>query len=291
MQNITHSKSASSDTRRTPSPAIWNSCPWLDMVVGTVDGTCFHDDFLVADDEDGNDSSYERYIDTSDTIRVLAADTTATATGSRGGVLRLSIAATDNNSPTIQWGSGNGAGSILLGNTSGAEVKTWFECRIRKSSIADDVSGLFVGFGGVNMAANNGTLEDDTGVLVDSISAFGFRVKHVNSGTTGQNALVDVVYQDSANTAETVLITSAATMVASTWMKLGFLYDPSEISAKKIKFFVNNVEASTYLTTTAMDTSTFPENDAMNFVLCAKAGAGTASTVDIDWWRVAQQYS
>ena len=63
-----------------------------------------------------------------------------------------------------------------------------------------------------------------------------------------------------------------------------------ELAEKRMKLFVNNVEQSTYVTATAIAAATFPLSDAMSLVLSAKAGAATASTVDIDWWRIAQLY-
>jgi hypothetical protein len=293
LEQVLHQRNLSSDTDRLYSPAIWGDCPVLGLLAGTVDGVIDGDDFVAPGDEDGNDTGgYERYIDTSDTIRTLAVDTTAVATGSRGGVLRLSIAATDNNAPVIQRTSANGAGTYLIGNTAGAAWKLWFECRVRKSSVADDVSAFFAGLAEVGVVANDGLLEDNTGTLVDDISAIGFNVKHVNSGTAGQNAIVNFVYNETtATTAPTELATSLDTMVASTWVKLGFVYDPNGPTSQKIKIFVNNREQSTYGTTTTIDLSSFPENDAMCVAFGAKAGSGTASTFDIDWWRVAQVYS
>src|SRR5262245_20914568 len=139
---ILHRRSGTSDATHLRSPAIWGDCPILDLYTGARSGTYLFEDWTSSSDEDGADSEWERYIDTSDTIRNLAVDTTAEATGSRGGVLRLSIAATDNNGPVVQYQSANGAAPFMISTTSGANWKTYFEARIRKSSVVDDVSAL-----------------------------------------------------------------------------------------------------------------------------------------------------
>lgn len=288
--SIFHKQSGTSDASHKRSPAIWGDCPILDLYTGARSGVYFWDDFLSQDDEDATDIGYERYIDTSNTIRNLVVDTTAEATGSRGGVLRLLLDGTDNDAPVIQYQTANGAAPFMISATAGASWKTYFEARIRKTSIADDVQALAIGLAQVDRAADNGLLEDDTGDIVDSISFIGWRVKHVNGGTTGQNALLDFVYQDAAQTAPTVVLASAATLVASTWVKVGFVYDPAAPAEKRIKLFVNNVEQSTYVTATALAAATFPLSDALTLVASAKSGTGTASNLDIDWWGVCQLY-
>lgn len=284
MQNITPAKNTTSDTTRLPSPAIWNDCPWLDIEAGTRDGLKWFDDFVTQDDEDGSDAGYMRYIDTGNTIRNLATNTTALATGARGGVLRLSADASDNDGPIIQHQTANGAGYALIGNTSGAAWKLWFEARIRKSSITDNQAAFFCGLAQVGTAANDGLLDDNAGDIVDSISAIGFRVKHDN----GEE--LDFAYQDGGQTSPTEVIANIAAMVADTWVKVGFVYDPSESADRRIKIFLNNQMQNTFVTNTNIDAATFPENDALAFVFGLKTGEATAVTADIDWWRFCQIY-
>ena len=290
MSIVQHKRDLSADTDRNNSPGMWADCPLLELAIGSRSGIRIRDDFLVNAAEDGADTDgYQRYIDTSNTIRNLVVDVTALATGSRGGVLRLATDATDNDGPTIQQQNANGGAQILIGNTAGAAWKLYFEARIRKT-IADDGSALFVGLAQLGTPADNGLLADDTGDLVDSISAIGWRVKHVNGGTTGQNAKLDFVYQDAAQTVPVVTLASAATMVASTWIKVGFVYDPNAIAAEKIRLYINGQEQSSYVTTANIDAATFPENDAMSFVFGAKNGSATAMDVDIDWYDIVQLY-
>lgn len=275
----------SADTTRLFSPALWFDCPEDEIIKGLRSGVRYFDDFINADDEDGADSSYLRYIDTGNTIRALTADTTALATGSRGGVLRLATDATDNDSPIIQYQSANGAAPFLIGNTSGAAWPLWFEARIRKASITDNQAAFFCGLAQVGAAANDGLLEDNSGDLVNSISAIGFRVLHDN----GEE--LDFAYQDAGQTAPTEAIANITAMVASTWIKVGFKYTPMDDAAKQIKIFVNNQCQATYITTANIDAATFPENDPMTFVLGLKNGEATATSLDIDWVKCIQSYT
>lgn len=284
MKSVGLRLGGSADTRRIFSPDLWYGCPIHDIREGIVDGIIDEDEFVNADNEDGSDNSYLRYIDTGNTIRTLATNTTALATGVRGGVLRFSTDATDNDGPVIQRQTANGAAPFLLGNTADFAWPFWAEFRIRKSSITDNQCAFAVGLAQVGRAANDGLLEDDTGDIVDSISFIGFRVKH----DAGEE--LDFVYQDSAQTAPTETMTNISAMVASTWIKVGFRYDPWDVAARKMKIFFNNQAQSTYVTTTNIDAATFPENDAMSFVCGCKNGEATAVDFDIDWYRIVQVY-
>lgn len=289
VQSVRQEFNQSADTSRLRSPALWGNCPVAALMQNAADGLWDGDDFAAPGDEDGNDTGgYERYIDTSNTIRTLAADTTALATGSRGGVLRLALDATDNDSPVIQRTSANGAGLYLIGNTAGATWPLWFECRVRKDVITDNGIAFFAGLASVGVCADNGLLEDDTGDIVDSLSAIGFRTLHDN----GEE--LDFAYQDGGQTAPTEVLAamSDGTWVASTWVKLGFHYNPGSKfgGTNKIGVYVNNKLQSTYVTTANIDATTFPENDAMCVCFGAKNGTAAATNFDIDWWYIAQLY-
>lgn len=277
----------SADTSRLRSPMLWKLCPSkADFDNHNVDGIFDGDDFQVTTDEDENDiGGYERYIDTSNTIRPLAVDTTALATGSRGGVLRISTDASDNDGPAIQRGSANNVGNYLIGNTAGAAWPMWFEARVRKSSVTDNQAAIFVGLAEANSAADDGILVDDTGALVAERALFGFRVKHDN----GEE--LDFAYGGTdAGDVDTEVLANMASLTAGTWFKVGFFYNPFAAAANKITLFYNGVPQSTYITTTNIDASTFPENTAMMPAFCVKNGEATAVTFDIDWWYIAQVY-
>lgn len=281
----TYKNKGTTDTTRNFSPAIWGNCPVNLIRDGVLRGYVDGDDFLPPGviSEDAVDDLYQKYIDTSNTIRLAANSTTA-----YGGILELVTDATDNDAPVIQRHGANAGstaiGPYIIGNSAGAAFRLWFEARINKSSIADNVCAFACGLAQVGRAADNGLLEDDTGDIVDSISFIGWR----NLNDNGEE--LDFVYQDGGQTAPVEVMANAATLVADTYIKLGFVFDPFATASQQIKLFINNVEQSTYVTTTNIDATTFPENDALAFVFGTKNGTAGASTGRIDWWRCVQLF-
>jgi hypothetical protein len=76
--------------------------------------------------------------------------------------------------------------------------------------------------------------------------------------------------------------------VADTFVKLGFLYDPSAPPAKRIKVFVSNVEQSTYVTAANIAAATFPDGEELGFLFGMKMGSAVLAEAAIDWWAFAQ---
>ena len=77
--------------------------------------------------------------------------------------------------------------------------------------------------------------------------------------------------------------------MADTYVKAGFIYDPTAPANKRIKVFVDNVESSTYVTSTLIAAATFPDAEALTFAAIMKGIAGSvALEAAIDWWAFAQ---
>lgn len=287
--NVGFRRQMTADTSRRRSPAIWASCPRQEIEEGIRDGYQDGDDFQFMISEDAVDDVYQKYIDTGNTIRLIAKTTTK-----YGGELAIVTDATDNDGPVIQRHGANAGSSAIgpyfIGNTAGAAFPLWFEARVKVASIADNVTAWAVGLGQVGMVADNGLLTDDTGEIVDSVSFIGFRAQHTNGGTTGTNALLDFVYQDAGQTTVQTPVAAAKTLVADTYVKVGFMYIPAEDAAHQIKVYIDNVESGSFVTTTNIDATTFPENDPLAFVIGQKNGSAAAGTVTIDWWYCTQLY-
>jgi hypothetical protein len=225
---------------------------------------------------------YTCYIDTSDTIVNLADES--------GGVVALNTTAADNDEVWMHTGD---ATSVFgaMSDTAGSDFLTAFECRVKVSSIADNVASIFCGLAEEGTAVQN-TKVDTTGVLA-SKDYIGFDTVHVNGGTAGTNALVNFVYRLAGQTAVTK-IASVHTLVADDFVKLGFLYDPDASTDKRIKVFVNNVEQTTYVTSTNISTATgsaFPDGEEMGALFGIKSGSDgstAAAELALDWWAYAQ---
>ena len=99
---------------------------------------------------------------------------------------------------------------------------------------------------------------------------------------------MDFCYQGYSQTRND-LIADLHVPVADTFVKLGFIYNPDANTSKRIKVYVNNVEQSTYVTATQIAAATFPDAEALTFVLATKGIAGSvAIETAIDWWTLGQ---
>lgn len=85
-----------------------------------------------------------------------------------------------------------------------------------------------------------------------------------------------------------VTITGAAVPVADTFLKLGFIYDPTAPATKRIKVYVDNVEEGTYVTSTNIEAATFPDAEALTFRAGFKNTTAVAGELAIDLWAFAQ---
>jgi hypothetical protein len=208
-----------------------------------------------------------------------------------GGVLLLPLASTvtDNDEIWIEAGDATQQlGRICAVDAVHTTVAdyvylTAFECRVKFSSIVDGVCSFFAGLATPGTAANN-ALVDDTGAIKATTSFIGFR-----NLINGDN--IQCIYQSSADSAAVINVAAAGTLAADTFVKLGFIYDPAAVPAKRITWYIDNVELSTYVTKTQVETATFPNNEALTFLFGYKNTIGTTPASCegcIDWWSFAQ---
>jgi hypothetical protein len=158
-----------------------------------------------------------------------------------------------------------------------------FEARIKKASIADGALCFFAGLAENGYAAAD-ALVDATGEMKDA-DFIGFR----NKADAGEE--MDFVYMLNGQTL-TEPIANVQTMVADTWYKVGFVFDPAYPADKKIKVFVDNVEQTTYVTQTNLDTATgsaFPAGQAMGAAFATKTTLVGESKAQISMLYAFQQ--
>lgn len=264
------------ETTRGPSPLLWQSCP-LEEILITNPGRGYHywDDFLDTPSMGTAGSAiattrYSTYMDTGNTMAGRA-DVV-------GGVYRLALDATDNDEA---WISLSGAGApFVFSRTAGAERKLWFEARVRLQHITD-VRGFYIGMSEESLAAAD-TITD-AGALADK-DFLGFH------GPEGDGDTVDWVYRTAGQAVQTKIdaISSATALAASTWVKLGMVWDPDAVAAERIACFFNGAKQSTFITDTNMAAATFPNGEEMTFLMGIKNASAAATWMDIDWVRIAQ---
>lgn len=223
-------------------------------------------------------SQYTTYQNTGVTIaqNENVADIGSGSTGALG-VLEVANNDADNDQGFIQFGGGVGA--FRIDNGASNTGKVMFEARFQTESIADDGVAFFIGLGTGPLA--DGDLADDTGDLVASKGYIGFQRLNDDGDQ------LDIVYQAASQTKQT-LVANAQTLVANTWYKVGFVYDPDAGDSKKITFYINGAEQSTYVTTALIDAATFPEGEALSPMLLTKTGTASEASVWLDYIAAVQ---
>ena len=249
----------------------------------------FFDDFVAGPyiAATGTNGNWYAYLDSGN---LITKPTGITLANGEMGLCSLYADASDNDSPAMCLAGGNIGGPFKISDTAGEAFPLAFECRFQLSSVADDVSAIFLGLGEEAIPANE-CKADDTGVMVDK-DYIGFNSVHTNSGTTGTNAILTFVYNiASGGSSPVTLISTLKTMVASTWYKVGFLYDPSADTTKRIRIFLDGEEQSTYVTGTQIAVAAaFPDGEELVPTFINKAGTGTASSLILDWVAVGQMF-
>ena len=259
----------SSAQPRGLSSRIWGRLPIKNWSVGLGGGRFFYDDFLnhPAHISTQTIGSYGSYIDTGVTLKQ--------ADGEPTGAIEIAGNDADNDEGSII--SGGGAGGMVALDATGAG-RVAFECRFKKASIGDNGLAFFVGLSEESSQAAE-ALVDNTGVVADK-DFIGFSVLQDDGDS------LDFTWRTSGQTVQ--VHADIATMVADTYMKMGFLYDPAHPADKRIKIFVDNgVEESVYVTSTQMAAATFPDDEELCLFLTTKVGTGSAEVKSqMDWWAL-----
>lgn len=273
MSNYVRAFSESS--LRGPSPTIFGD---LDRHRHNEQmGKCifFFDDFgnperLTATNTTASSGKIYAFLNTG----VIAGGPTGVAdVGDALGELSISGNDADNDQGYVQFGSGNQY--VIENNHTGNTGLVYFEARMKVASIADNACAFFLGLGQGLVADND--LVDDTGALAAGKGYIGIRRLNDDGDKT------DIIFQAASQTLNSV-ITNASTLVANTYFKFGLRYDPWAVdTAKRIKFFLDGVEQSTYVTDTDIDAATFPEGEALQPMLLTKVGTAAESIVTLDW--------
>lgn len=212
---------------------------------------------------------YTSYIDTGGTLTQLADE--------NGGVIALTTDGTDEDE--IWLVAGDGTGPLgFISDTAGSDFITAFEARYKISTLVNAAMSHYVGLSSPAAAAAD-IVTDATGAFAGD-AFIGFR-------TLLDGDAIDFVYKASGQTL-VVPITGVKVPVADTFVKLGFIYDPTAPAAKRIKVFVDNVEQSTYVTAANIAAATFPDAEALTFRAGFKNTTAAAGELAMDWWSFAQ---
>lgn len=163
-----------------------------------------------------------------------------------------------------------------------------FECRVRVNAaaiVADD-HGFFFGLanGGASGAGTAGVLFSSDALGATDVVGF----QHL----VGESTALDAAYLVSGGTvmdgSQNTDLDTVETLVADTWVKLGFKFS---IYPRKLEWFVNGVKEAE-IGETEIAAAAFPDADAdfMQPTIGLAPADSTAATIDVDWIACAQLY-
>lgn len=203
-------------------------------------------------------------------------------TATEKGIVQLAVDGNAaNDEAVLQWGRGLGAPFKL------ADKDLVFECRFAVSAITAAKWSIASGLGEVSMGATDG-LFSDSAVLADK-NFLGF--VHLNAEGAAWDGAYKAdgqTYQDGATKTK---LNALATLVATTYIKLGFRY---RAHPKTVEWYVDNALPGgtitpARLTASEIDAATFPDDVFLAPIIGIKDEAGdTALTLKMDWWGCAQ---
>jgi hypothetical protein len=264
------------DTTAYPSPVIWADCPVNEIAHDPSTGFHYYD-------------SFENYVSTATTVinasgyPVFEGDSAIDGVaGSSAGELAVK-STTNNEGASLQVGGTKGAPFVIPADSTGG--KLWFEARVKVNDISNDVGQLYIGLAGE--AAGTADFGLGGGDIGD-FDVLGF-LRHEEDGDT-----FDIITQKTSAGFDTILA-DAVTLVADTYIKVGFVYEPNGDNAKKIKFYTNGAELTSYVgkasgdaTVYLADSTNFPGGEEMSLLVSSHAESADDNIITVDWWRAAQ---
>lgn len=166
---------------------------------------------------------------------------------------------------------------------SRSHKKLAFEARIKTSTIADTKHGFFLGLSAIPTLSATVPIAA-AGTLAD-INFVGFH------RLEGDGDYVDTVYKADGVTQVTVQ-SDAQVLVADTWIKLGFRYEPVGPAGNYyLRFFANGLPLSTAYQVASAAGTDFPNDVRLGFVFALLNATGTTpGTSSIQWAQIAQEF-
>lgn len=263
------------------SPRLWGRVTGQMLTPdGQVPGFFVSDDFAnhpaaapaISGTTAGVIGGYGYYVDTATSACSIKQIATAS-----GGVVQWATGATDNHEAWLTAGGNTGVFGAIS-DTAGSDKLTVFEARFQVGQITNTYN-TFIGLAEEGLAAADTVT--DAGALA-SKDLIGFWVLEADGDA------LNFGYRKAGQSAVTT-ISGVKALSASTWYKVGFIYDPKEVASKRIKVYVDNVEQSTYVTATNIAAATFPDGEELTFLAGLKNGSAAAHTMNVDWWAFYQE--
>lgn len=233
-----------------------------------------YDDFL----RFGNTSLYDGYgilAEHGATVAQIASEATAP------GIVRLMVNA-DNEEATLQLGSVLDVGAFRLQKDFAFEARV----RINAAGIVAGDHGFFIGMA---TGGASGCCITEQLFAADAIYAtanlIGFQ--HLAAESTALDSMYQASGQTKVDGAVDTDLDTVHTLVAATWVKLGFLFRAKR--PRKVEWYVDGAKVC-QIEETGVAAAAFPDADAafMQPTIGIRGADATEANLDIDWWACAQ---
>lgn len=283
MNNIQFQRNLSSVATRRPSPAIWGTCPVLELIENPGRGIYFYDDFRsmpiapTLTTQIAFGARYKAYAASGCTIAPVTA---INSVETMNGALEITMD-TDNDEASIA----DTYPSVYITGSNTTSGKLWFECCYQQSAIVTNLASTFFGLAETDLFTLAANVPNNSGDAIDASGAIlGFRIEEDGLG------VVDTVVSDRATSFTNIGDTEAGTLAAYTDRKFGFVYDPDKTS-DCITFYANNVACATKYTRTQVLATTNLKANPLGLIWSVAAdSAGTTFKSYMKWWRLAQLF-
>lgn len=279
---IVHIKSKVANTNRGPSQAIWADCPIREIHEDPCVGYGFFDDFIgvqlpgTQTTEIGWMGRYKVFATASGYVK---ADETFDSAERGGGILAFN-ADTENNTASLAVE----AEAFRMSGVKSTGNKLWFEARVAVDSIVTDGVGFMLGLAETQLwtLATGVPFSGGADAITNSASFIGFHYPEDDTST------MDTVYSDRATSFTKVKDAGVTGFAADTFMKVGMVYDPTNLT-DTIKFFVNGVQLPDTISSETLTGLTNLDAGTLGLIFSQIAdSAGTGIIGYMDWWRCYQ---
>lgn len=268
------------------SSTIWGKCPIKGIREGRIPGVIL-----------GGLNSFATFNKTPATTEGnwAAAAGYAQFSGTGGAITAPALSAATGAglpSPGITIGSDDDAEGVSLRTLSvpfainRAAQDFWFECRIKKSSIADTIAEVFVGLL-ENVALTSTVPITNTAATLSDNNMVGF----YSTESDGDHA--QFTYKANGVTAVAISETEV-TFVADTYTKLGFRFirRGDKNGAYCLNAYQDGVKLASYKQIPDSNGTDFPTDVAMGLCVAIRNAAGSSpGTATLQWWQAAQLYA
>lgn len=259
------------------SGSLWRKMPIDAIFAGNRSvGIGFFDDFLSIDDTTLHSPYFVLQTGTGTVTRIASTWDPAAPTTTGLGLIQL-FGTADNDEAVLAYGCALDA-PFHLGRKDLA-----FEARFSCTTVEADDIGFFIGLAELGAQATTKCITA-ADAIDNTYDLIGFQ--HLKAETTAVDGMYQVGGQTKVDGAENTNLDTLATLVAATFVKVGFRYFAD---TGTLHWFVNGVEkTAARLKVSSLTAGTFPDDNFMTPLAVVATPAADDESIVLDWWACAE---